>query len=76
MIGQTKEMLDHLQSILANEPGTVKSGQYIVELPHQVHCLFWSDFHYVDDGILISEILIDHSVSSYFNLIPRNNPTL
>ncbi|KAL9257758.1 putative alpha,alpha-trehalose-phosphate synthase [UDP-forming] 7 [Drosera capensis] len=29
---QAKEMLDHLESVLANEPVAVKSGQYIVEV--------------------------------------------
>ncbi|CAL1400836.1 unnamed protein product [Linum trigynum] len=32
---QAKEMLDHLESVLANEPVTVKSGQYIVEVKPQ-----------------------------------------
>lgn len=34
---QAKELLDHLESVLANEPVTVKSGQYIVEVKPQVH---------------------------------------
>lgn len=34
--GQAKEMLDHLESVLANEPVAVKSGQYIVEVKPQV----------------------------------------
>ncbi|KAL5997762.1 putative alpha,alpha-trehalose-phosphate synthase [UDP-forming] 7 [Asimina triloba] len=29
---QAKELLDHLESVLANEPVSVKSGQYIVEV--------------------------------------------
>lgn len=33
---QAKEMLDHLESVLANEPVVVKSGQYIVEVKPQV----------------------------------------
>ena len=33
---QAKEMLDHLESVLANEPVSVKSGQYIVEVKPQV----------------------------------------
>lgn len=33
---QAKEMLDHLESVLANEPVAVKSGQYIVEVKPQV----------------------------------------
>ncbi|MBA0636657.1 hypothetical protein Godav_021938 [Gossypium davidsonii] len=32
---QAKEMLDHLESVLANEPVTVKSGQFIVEVKPQ-----------------------------------------
>ena len=33
---QAKELLDHLESVLANEPVTVKSGQLIVEVKPQV----------------------------------------
>ncbi|CAN4076267.1 unnamed protein product [Withania somnifera] len=33
---QAKELLDHLESVLANEPVTVKSGQNIVEVKPQV----------------------------------------
>ncbi|KAJ6771808.1 ALPHAALPHA-TREHALOSE-PHOSPHATE SYNTHASE [UDP-FORMING] 6 [Salix koriyanagi] len=33
---QAKELLDHLESVLANEPVTVKSGQSIVEVKPQV----------------------------------------
>lgn len=33
---QAKEMLDHLESVLANEPVAVKSGQLIVEVKPQV----------------------------------------
>ncbi|CAN1809194.1 Probable alpha,alpha-trehalose-phosphate synthase [UDP-forming] 7 [Linum perenne] len=32
---QAKEMLDHLESVLTNEPVSVKSGQYIVEVKPQ-----------------------------------------
>ncbi|CAN1230203.1 Probable alpha,alpha-trehalose-phosphate synthase [UDP-forming] 7 [Linum grandiflorum] len=32
---QAKEMLDHLESVLANEPVTVRSGQFIVEVKPQ-----------------------------------------
>jgi trehalose 6-phosphate synthase/phosphatase len=32
---QAKELLDHLESVLANEPVTVKSGQFIVEVKPQ-----------------------------------------
>lgn len=33
---QAKELLDHLESVLANEPVAVKSGQFIVEVKPQV----------------------------------------
>lgn len=33
---QAKEMLDHLESVLSNEPVAVKSGQFIVEVKPQV----------------------------------------
>ncbi|GJX38522.1 probable alpha,alpha-trehalose-phosphate synthase [UDP-forming] 7 [Tanacetum coccineum] len=33
---RAKEMLDHLESVLANEPVVVKSGKYIVEIKPQV----------------------------------------
>jgi trehalose 6-phosphate synthase/phosphatase len=33
---QAKEMLDHLESVLANEPVSVKSGKFIVEVKPQV----------------------------------------
>ncbi|KAL0306775.1 UNVERIFIED_CONTAM: putative alpha,alpha-trehalose-phosphate synthase [UDP-forming] 7 [Sesamum radiatum] len=36
---QAKEMLDHLESVLANEPVAVKSGQFIVEVKPQA-CVF------------------------------------
>ncbi|KAH9330003.1 hypothetical protein KI387_002111, partial [Taxus chinensis] len=32
---QAKELLDHLESVLANEPVVVKSGQQIVEVKPQ-----------------------------------------
>ncbi|PHT43544.1 Alpha,alpha-trehalose-phosphate synthase [UDP-forming] 6 [Capsicum baccatum] len=34
---QAKEMLDHLESVLANEPVAVKSGQFIVEVKPQAN---------------------------------------
>lgn len=34
---QAKEMLDHLESVLANEPVAVKRGQFIVDVKPQVH---------------------------------------
>lgn len=37
---QAKELLDHLESVLANEPVSVKSGQHIVEVKPQVSGIF------------------------------------
>lgn len=34
---QSKELLDHLESVLANDPVVVKSGQQIVEVKPQVY---------------------------------------
>lgn len=34
---QAKELLDHLESVLANDPVLVKSGQQIVEVKPQVY---------------------------------------
>lgn len=39
---QAKELLDHLESVLANEPVTVKSGQNTVEVKPQVCVAFLS----------------------------------
>lgn len=33
---QAKELLDHLENVLANEPVVVKRGQHIVEVKPQV----------------------------------------
>lgn len=33
---QAKELLDHLENVLANEPAVVKRGQHIVEVKPQV----------------------------------------
>ncbi|XP_073014324.1 probable alpha,alpha-trehalose-phosphate synthase [UDP-forming] 9 isoform X2 [Typha latifolia] len=35
---QAKELVDHLESVLANEPVVVKRGQHIVEVKPQVGC--------------------------------------
>lgn len=37
---QAKELLDHLENVLANEPALVKRGQHIVEVKPQVYSLF------------------------------------
>lgn len=34
---QARELLDHLENVLANEPVVVKKGQHIVEVKPQVH---------------------------------------
>ncbi|KAG0494193.1 hypothetical protein HPP92_005187 [Vanilla planifolia] len=44
---QAKEMLDHLENVLANEPVSVKSGQFIVEVKPQG----------VSKGIVVEKIL-------------------
>lgn len=36
---QAKELLDHLESVLANDPVVVKTGQQIVEVKPQVYLL-------------------------------------
>lgn len=37
---QAKELLDHLESVLANEPVVVKRGQHIVEVkPQVINCM-------------------------------------
>ena len=41
---QAKELLDHLESVLANEPVAVKSGQFIVEVKPQVNILLQLQF--------------------------------
>lgn len=40
---QAKEMLDHLESVLANEPVAAKSGQFIVEVKPQVYTISLND---------------------------------
>lgn len=40
---QAKELLDHLESVLANEPAVVNRGQHIVEVKPQV-CLLPAPF--------------------------------
>ncbi|VAH21200.1 unnamed protein product [Triticum turgidum subsp. durum] len=45
---QAKEMLDHLESVLANEAVSVKSGQFIVEVKPQVR--HYHLLHYIRRG--------------------------
>jgi trehalose-phosphatase len=54
---QAKEMLDHLESVLANEPVSVKSGQHIVEVKPQV--LNFSKTHYVLCMVEIDTYVMD-----------------
>jgi len=54
---QAKEMLDHLESVLANEPVSVKSGQHIVEVNPQV--LNFSKTHYVLRMVEIDTYVVD-----------------
>jgi trehalose 6-phosphate synthase/phosphatase len=42
---QAKELLDHLENVLANEPVVVKRGQHIVEVKPQVCVFFLSSVH-------------------------------
>lgn len=37
---QSKELLDHLENVLANEPAVVKRGQHIVEVKPQVQLTY------------------------------------
>lgn len=48
---QAKELLDHLESVLANEPVAVKSGQHIVEVKPQVK--FWPRLYHLCLCVLI-----------------------
>lgn len=53
---QAKELLDHLESVLANEPVSVKSGQHIVEVKPQVSLFTLKNqtfFHQTGGGITI-----------------------
>lgn len=52
---QAKEMLDHLESVLANEPVAVKSGQHIVEVKPQA-------------SILYIEMLVIHFILFFFHV--------
>lgn len=43
---QAKELLDHLDTVLANEPAVVKRGQNIVEVKPQVFTTFLPPFSF------------------------------
>lgn len=69
---QAKELLDHLESVLANEPVEVKSGQFIVEVkpqasynikPHVCCCIFAAL------QLIFSLLYLLELSSSYFFLI-------
>ncbi|XP_059638591.1 probable alpha,alpha-trehalose-phosphate synthase [UDP-forming] 9 [Cornus florida] len=49
---QAKEMLDHLEDVLANEPVVVKRGKHIIEVKTQVHIysLFFFSFLFFLDS--------------------------
>lgn len=74
---QAKEMLDHLDSVLANEPVAVKSGQFIVEVKPQVcnvwqfyiFCIFHLPFN-------VSFHTMIFSSRARFNLLYRGDTTL
>lgn len=55
---QAKEMLDHLESVLANEPVAVKSGQFIVEVKPQVRYLLTFAFvsSFLDEHYMMSKL--------------------
>ena len=72
---QAKEMLDHLESVLANEPVAVKSGQFIVEVKPQVHISTsdptFSSFLYRSDFQLFITTHILQSTCSHLNTINK-----
>ena len=59
---QAKELLDHLESVLANEPVSVKSGLHIVEVKPQVSVtvLFFlvSIYNEVCRGLIVGELVV------------------
>lgn len=59
---QAKEMLDHLESVLANEPVEVKSGQFIVEVKPQVFSFLTVIYIYRQSCTLRKVCLIKHSI--------------
>ncbi|KAH0765348.1 hypothetical protein KY285_001219 [Solanum tuberosum] len=54
---QAKEMLDHLESVLANDPVAVKSGQFIVEVKPQPLSLAFKHVNYYVDMPEVRNIL-------------------
>lgn len=54
---QAKEMLDHLESVLANEPVAAKSGQFIVEVKPQVYIVSLNDFLQKRRGLFFLQLI-------------------
>lgn len=54
---QAKEMLDHLESVLANEPVAAKSGQFIVEVKPQVYIIALNDLSAKRMGLFILQLI-------------------
>lgn len=52
---QAKELLDHLENVLANEPVVVKKGQFIVEVKLQVHTYLFhlSSYYYFSQKLTL-----------------------
>lgn len=82
---QAKEMLDHLESVLANEPVSVKSGQFIVEVKPQV-CSFISFSNpFLKDLCLLTTSSVPNSrsfwlfyicIQTYMNLKKLNQSSI
>lgn len=67
---QAKELLDHLESVLANEPVSVKSGQHIVEVKPQVSSTH--SIGYQSPSIFLCRHII--SITTLHFLINRRKP--
>ena len=67
---QAKELLDHLENVLANEPVAVKRGQHIVEVNPQVikmmmsHILYFSFLFTTRDLEISHETHLSHRIES------------
>lgn len=75
---QAKELLDHLESVLANEPVSVKSGQHIVEVKPQVSAYWYYNFTFIFCMEVLGPKNVDiigsfYFISFFFNLIYINN---
>lgn len=61
---QAKELLDHLENVVANEPAVVKRGQHIVEVKPQVNMSFLlppQTYHSVSCRICFSSVWYDRA---------------